>query len=280
MNFRMPEKGFTQIANTILEKTAGAKFSGTQYAILLLVWRYTFGYRRESHILSETFFANASGYTLRHVKRELAVLLSANVLRTVKEATLSTPREIAFNPDTSGWRTAGLKSGLRVGKPAVRKPDKNVTTPGDKKVTPRTDKNVTAPGDKKVTASGDKKVTPPGDKKVTQERKEKRKNKDVCVRPFLERFNRFWKVYPRRQAKREAMEAFMRIDPDEAMLEVITDAVTAMTYSEEWNREEGRFIPMPATYLAGRRWEDEETGALPLGTGRILLNETMKGIET
>ena len=29
--------------------------------------------------------------------------------------------------------------------------------------------------------------------------------------------------------------------------------------SDQWRKEGGRFIPLPATWINGRRWEDEET---------------------
>jgi hypothetical protein len=33
--------------------------------------------------------------------------------------------------------------------------------------------------------------------------------------------------------------------------------------SEQWRRDDGRFIPHPATWLNQRRWEDEAEPAAP-----------------
>jgi len=36
--------------------------------------------------------------------------------------------------------------------------------------------------------------------------------------------------------------------------------------SESWNRDGGRYIPHPSTWLNGRRWEDELAPAPPSPT--------------
>ncbi|MDD4774812.1 MAG: hypothetical protein PHZ09_14620 [Eubacteriales bacterium] len=70
-------------------------------------------------------------------------------------------------------------------------------------------------------------------------------------------FNAFWAAYPRRQAKQDALKAFTKLKPDNDLLTVIIDAVKRQTDTEDWQRDGGRFIPLPASYLNGRRWEDE-----------------------
>ena len=32
----------------------------------------------------------------------------------------------------------------------------------------------------------------------------------------------------------------------------------AQSHSEQWLKDEGRYIPHPATWINGRRWEDEQ----------------------
>lgn len=43
-------------------------------------------------------------------------------------------------------------------------------------------------------------------------------------------------------------------------------ALKTQTQSEQWTKERGRFIPNPATWLRGRRWEDEAGAADPADT--------------
>ena len=41
-------------------------------------------------------------------------------------------------------------------------------------------------------------------------------------------------------------------------------AVQAQRASPQWQKDGGQFIPLPSTWLNGRRWEDQPTG-IPMG---------------
>ena len=71
-------------------------------------------------------------------------------------------------------------------------------------------------------------------------------------------FEAFWKAYPKKSAKTNALKAWSKIKPDENLLNNILSAVEAQSHSEQWLKDEGRYIPYPATWLNGKRWEDEE----------------------
>ncbi len=75
-------------------------------------------------------------------------------------------------------------------------------------------------------------------------------------------FALFWEVYPRKVKKKDALKAWEKIEgmaPE--LLQEILDSVSQHSYSEEWTREKGRFIPYPASFLNGERWTDEvQTG--------------------
>ena len=77
-------------------------------------------------------------------------------------------------------------------------------------------------------------------------------------------FDRFWSRYPRKQDKAKARRAWAKLAPDGALAERIMAALEVQRRSESWTREGGRYIPMPSTWLNGRRWEDE----LPPGPDR------------
>lgn len=72
---------------------------------------------------------------------------------------------------------------------------------------------------------------------------------------------RFWPAYPRKVAKASAAKAFAKIKPDEAELGRMLAALAVQKQSAEWQREGGQYIPHPATWLNGRRWEDEAPAA-------------------
>ena len=68
-------------------------------------------------------------------------------------------------------------------------------------------------------------------------------------------FNDFWSKYPRKVAKKTAMQSFARLPMDEQELAI--DALE--THLEYWKlkQTEKDFIPHPATWLNQGRWEDE-----------------------
>ncbi len=70
-------------------------------------------------------------------------------------------------------------------------------------------------------------------------------------------FNTFWNSYPKKTAKQAAIKAFNKINPDELLLEIILSSLDKFKQSEQWTKDSGQFIPFPATWLNGRRWEDE-----------------------
>lgn len=71
-------------------------------------------------------------------------------------------------------------------------------------------------------------------------------------------FDRFWEAYPRRQGKEAARKAWAKMRPDAALLEDMLAALERQRASDQWRKDGGRFIPLPATWLNGRRWEDED----------------------
>ena len=79
-------------------------------------------------------------------------------------------------------------------------------------------------------------------------------------------FEKFWLVYPRHEGKQAARKAFDRLKVDDAMLGVMVNAITRQRGSDQWS--DPRYIPYPATWLNGRRWEDEPVQASGNGAGK------------
>ncbi|WP_083824288.1 replication protein [Desulfosporosinus sp. OT] len=98
---------FTRIANVLLENIARLHLNGTQYSIVLTVWRFTYGFQRKEHDLSITFIANATGISGRSIKKELKVLIDRNILLVTKESTKAESRTLKFNKDYESWIDEG-----------------------------------------------------------------------------------------------------------------------------------------------------------------------------
>ena len=74
-------------------------------------------------------------------------------------------------------------------------------------------------------------------------------------------FCSFWLLYPKRVGKGEAFKSWTKGNC-EVISEVIVKAVREQTAYLE--REGGKFIPLPATWLNQKRWEDEPPTAATL----------------
>lgn len=72
-----------------------------------------------------------------------------------------------------------------------------------------------------------------------------------------ERFERFWKAYPKKLGKGNAEKAWFRIRPGEQLTAEILSAVERAKTSVQWMKDDGQFIPYPATWLNRKSWEDE-----------------------
>ena len=68
-------------------------------------------------------------------------------------------------------------------------------------------------------------------------------------------FDQFWKLYPRRVAKADARKAWAKIRAEDRqkILEVLPDHLK----QDQWTKDGGQFIPYPASWLNGERWEDD-----------------------
>ena len=70
-------------------------------------------------------------------------------------------------------------------------------------------------------------------------------------------FARFWKSYPRKVGKANAIKAFSKLKPTAELVDTMIAAIELQCKSDQWRRDNGQYIPHPTTWLNGRRWEDE-----------------------
>lgn len=75
---------------------------------------------------------------------------------------------------------------------------------------------------------------------------------------FIDGFNDFWAIYPKKDAKQAAERAWLKLKPDDDLKQAIIAGVQR-DIAGRWKDAERRYIPNPATYLNGGRWEDEVT---------------------
>jgi len=71
-------------------------------------------------------------------------------------------------------------------------------------------------------------------------------------------FDVFWQEYPRKDGKTYALKTWKKLKPSHDLAVHIIKDVRKRTVMD-YSKRERQFIPMPSSYLNGRRWEDELT---------------------
>lgn len=72
-----------------------------------------------------------------------------------------------------------------------------------------------------------------------------------------ENFNAFYDYYPKHVGRASAARAWAKINPDGLILEKIAAALRWQINQPQWLKDNGQFVPHPATWLNQHRWEDE-----------------------
>ena len=68
---------------------------------------------------------------------------------------------------------------------------------------------------------------------------------------------KFWPACPRKVGKPAALKAFVKLKPDAETVEKMVSALAVQRRWPQWTKNNGEFIPHPATWLNNRGWEDE-----------------------
>ena len=81
--------------------------------------------------------------------------------------------------------------------------------------------------------------------------------------PTGDGFAQFWAAYPKKRSKGAARKAWDKLHADPTMQATILQAIERAKQSEDWQKDGGKYIPYPATWLNADGWEDEEPEAEP-----------------
>lgn len=80
----------------------------------------------------------------------------------------------------------------------------------------------------------------------------------VSIKPLVG-FEAFWTAYPKKIGKDKCRKWFDNKRPTPELIENMIQSVDLQKTTEQWTRENGRFIPHPYTWLNRGGWEDEVT---------------------
>ncbi len=72
-------------------------------------------------------------------------------------------------------------------------------------------------------------------------------------------FEEFWFSYPKKKNKGDAEKAWKVIRPNKELVDKMLYSLQAAKCSADWLKDNGQFIPYPASWLRAKGWEDEQT---------------------
>lgn len=243
------ENGYTRIANDLLENLAGIKLSPTQYRIIFLVWRYTYGFKRKEHEMSLSFLSKATGIDKRNIQRELKSLEERKVIH--QEVKSGIYRKVSFNKNFDEW----------VGKITIGETTIGEITNGETNNARVGETNNTNIGEIDNTTIG-------------ETNNQERNIKENFKENIKERFNEFWSLYPKKVKKEDALKRYKTHIKTQKEHEKVISGLKSYLKEIETSNTQKQYILHPSTFLNQKKYLDEfeEEEIKP----KFVLSEKMK----
>ena len=226
------EDRFTQIPNEAVERLMKIHLSPNQWQVLLCIIRKTYGFHKKVDYIANFQIMEATNLGKTVVSRVLHKLNDMKLItRKGKYIGLREDWELWEKLAISSTSGAKLAGQLTVKKLAISSPKLAISS--------------------SELAEQSTKVSSPD---VTQKKKETTTKETIQKK---ERFEVFWKTYPKKKSKGQAEKVFARVNPDEQLLATMLATIERAKKSLDWLKDNGRYIPHPATWLNARCWDDE-----------------------
>lgn len=169
------ENGYTPIYNEVLEAIYNSPFNATQLKIIMIICRYTYGFSRKEHSISETFISKAANISKRYISSELNKLVEQRVVIITKPHTDITSRVLKLNKHYDEWL---FKTML----PQV---------------------NNTSTGEQLISTTGEQYITTPVEQSFYQDKQNLKQN---IKQDDTELYEQVWSLYPNKTGKSKAMK--------------------------------------------------------------------------
>lgn len=227
------ENGYVKIANELIEQFSKLKLNGSEWQVLMVVIRKTWGFNKIEDEISLSQFVLLTGLNRSQVCKSINSLVSKLIL--------------------------GIKNDTHTNKYFISKDyDKWIKVVS--KMTPSI-KNDTTPSIKFDTRSSIKSDNRGSIKSDTYKRHLLQKTfiKDKRDKDSSALFDEFWKVYPRKIAKPTARKAFDRAFKESKQnglfLPSLLKSIELNKQSKQW--QDVTYVPHPATWLNQKRFNDD-----------------------
>ena len=94
---------------------------------------------------------------------------------------------------------------------------------------------------------------------LTPSSKDKEKDKEKDTIAHQNNFNEFWIVYPKKKSKGQAKKTWDSLLKQNKLpdVSIMLNAIAAQKAGHDWQKDNGKWIPHPSSWLSGECWEDE-----------------------
>ena len=92
-------------------------------------------------------------------------------------------------------------------------------------------------------------------------------------------FQKFWEYFPKKKSKGDAYKAWQQTRKDRPNLATILKAIVVLRESDDWIKDNGQYVPYPATFLRSWGWADVADSDKADVRGDSLWWKTASGIE-
>ena len=235
------EDGYLKIANELWDALIQFPLSDYERRVLMAIMRKTYGFNKKQDAISLTQICKMTKILRQNVCKAIKRLVSKQIiLRT--ETTYTT--NYLINKYYLTWQSPYRDYSLEI-PPSLHRDNGVVSVEIHTKdiLTKDIKDNINTCSSDDERASSIPKISD-------------KKRKTQLTKEDEELFRRWYEVYPRKQGKADAMKAWLGLKPDLPLAE-------KMIVAAEKQKASGclagdlQYIPLPASWLRGRRWEDE-----------------------
>lgn len=231
-------------------KVQGMNFAGRGMYLEMLLEQWESG----SVPASPSELASLLGGTKAEWTRAWPKLSACFVART-RDGRLVNAKLEGVRRDRLKYKKAQAESGLRGAQKRWKNHGKPIGSPSGRHESPMA-KNGSSSSSSFASAFADTPPPPDGEVAldVTGTQLQAQSENGAGLR---ERFDAFWKVYPRKVGRDAAWRAWQKRRPGADLTGQICAALAWQRQQDNWLRDGGRFIPNPSTWIHQGRWQDE-----------------------
>ena len=223
--------GYLKIANEIWDQLVRYRIPGEQMQCLLFILRKTYGYNKKWDAISNSQFVKATGINRHNVHRAVQGLIDKDLV--IKKDNEPSPKYY-FNKNYKTWKALSKKITV------IKKDNKRYQ---------KRSQSVIKKDAHKIQLTKDNTKDTTSKNVVTKK----------SLKEDLAEFDLFWNEYPRKVGKQDCKKIWL--NPKKKKLRPpigdIVDALTVHKISDDWTKDDGKYIPHPSTWLNRGGWDDE-----------------------